>query len=431
MRHFTTYLLICFNFLIANAYGAQSKGIPYDNFFRVYEDIEDMIFLDGDKDGKSWNLIGEALSCHSICKADDWAITPGFLLEAGCSYQFCMMSMINYKDKPGKIAVWIGKSPNADSMTHLIIEPSDVINVGYRPFENTCFPIDETGIYYFGINNISEADCSIEITKLHIDRAILPESPRGIRLPDILPDPVGHKEAVISFLAPNKYNNGKNIPEDVMIDYTIDGSYVGSSKPSEVFEVVVKVDNSEEHEFRIIPYIDFNPGQIYKQTEYVGVDYPERPKNFSVKIVPGGLLFNWDPVGSVGPYGHPVIPEDVTYTILGSSYKDPLHLFAFCNVEDENTHETTIFFPISNNTFDDIAWIWDETVFLFVIAQNEKGNSISSYVPVDMSEISSLKLPMQEICEDVYDIFGSRQEKLKPGLNIIRKDGKTIKSWMR
>lgn len=418
--------LISFLFLSAFLHAYAKVGVyevPYNNLIWWPEDYEEFTVVDANHDGDCWDPLGYEY-CGRFCShsrkrnADDWLFTAGIRLESGQAYLFNLMAMINNVEHPAKLEVLAGKSPEVEAMNIVVLDTFDVVKCGLRPFENTCFYMEESGVYYFGIHDVSDRGASVEVYEVNVEKGIVPESPNHVTLLEVIPDPVGHRTAEIRFKAPKLTIKGKKLPEGTRIDYTIDGEYVGSSDPAEMVSFEVEREESGEHEFRIVPFVDGNPGPKSKCSAYVGVDYPSAPKKFRAKQLSRGILFEWDPVDSVGYQGKPVIREEVWYEIL-QDWNGGVPIV------QNLMNETSYFF---SRDFSD----WEGPFRFYAYAVNECGRSWFSNIEelyIDLSDLSITTITTDDCLEEIHDLQGRQQSELKPGLNIIRKEGTAIKIW--
>lgn len=417
---------IIFLFLSAFLHAYAKVGVyevPYNNLIWWPKDYEEFTVVDANHDGDCWDPLGYEycgrFRSHSRRRnADDWLFTAGIRLESGQAYLFNLMAMINNVEHPAKLEVLAGESPEVEAMNIIVLDTFDVVKCGLRPFENTCFYMEESGVYYFGIHDVSDRGASVEVYEVNVEKGIVPESPNHVTLLEVIPDPVGHRTAEIRFKAPKLTIKGKKLPAGTRIDYTIDGEYVGSSDPAEMVSFEVEREESGEHEFRIVPFVDGNPGPKSKCSAYVGVDWPSAPRNLRAWQVPEGIYFEWDPVDSVGYQGKPVIREEVWYAIVQDWYGG---------------------FPIVQNLMNKTSYLlirdfsdWEGPFRFKVASFNEKGmGEFSNSVTVDfdpsLQSISSVTTDASDY--DILDLQGRQQSELKPGLNIIRKEGTAIKIW--
>lgn len=424
-------LLLLLLLLLCIPIQAQERhfDVPYNNYFdnRNWED--DYIVVDANQDGNTWRKENHRIAHHTNYypraskTADDWFFLPGIYLEAGKPYQFCMMARICSIYDPGKVEVMVGCSPEVTGMTKEIMNPFTINTVGERQTcENRCFYVEQSDIYYFGIHNMSEPGSDVEIYEIDVEPGIVPESPMPVIEPLVQPDPIGRRVATIGIYGPRFNMAREKISEDAVIDYEIDGQLVGSSLPAEYVEFQVEVDKNDDHEFRIVPLLNGNPGPKVRVSAYVGQDIPLRPENFKVELQPDGLFFTWDYVPNIGFFGHPVIPEEVGYTVYA---KDEYSMGWLGFSEDDiNVHRNSFFYP-----WDYSAWVG--TFYFQVVAQNEKGVSHQPYtgwteVVIEPNYSQSVfDATKKEI--QIFDLSGRQKSELHPGFNIIQKDGVTRK----
>lgn len=398
---------------------AKVYDVPYNNYLTNQTNANVFTVIDSNQDGTTWKYQqdGSCYNCYSKRKdADDWLITPGINLEAGVTYLFNMRAYVNATANPALLDVYVGKSASATlAMSEVILSSVNVTKCGSRPFENKSFTVAESGVYYFGIHNISNAGASVNIEEVHVNRGLTADSPGSISSLRAIPDPEGYLKATIKFKAPSRTYANTDIPADTQIDYMIDKKIIGSSLPGQNVELEASVSSSGDHEFSIVPYIGENPGPEARVKEYVGVDYPAQVKNINIKVVSDGILFSWDPVGKTGPFGHPVRPEEVTYYIC-AVYMDS-YWFDFGTI-GKDIQDTTYFFLC-----DPSEWFPNVQDF-FIISSNEKGDTFSDIVTIDFTGLSIVTdTPPSD--NSAFDLMGHKLD-ASTSKGLMIKDGKVI-----
>lgn len=400
--------------------------VPYNNYFEKGKWEDGYIVVDANQDGNTWlkethRIVYNPDSDPRTNKpADDWFFLPGICLDAGKPYQFCMMAQTAHLYNPSKVEVMLGSSPEVAGMTQVIMEPFIINTVGdLQTCENRCFYVEQSDVYYFGIHNISNPGSDMGIWEIDVEPGIVPESPKPVVEPTVKPDPIGRRVATIGIWGP-RYTMGKEkIPEDAVIDYEIDGRVVGSSHPEEYVEFQIEVEKNDYHEFRIVPLLNGNPGPKVRRKVYVGQDCPKVPENLKVELQPDGLFFTWDWVPNVGYFGHPVITEEVGYTVFARDE----YSFGWLGLseDDYNVHRNSFFYP-----WDYTNWVG---YFYFqVMAENEKGPSHNPLYTGRWTEVYIEPNSIQTITDtseepQIFDLSGRQQNELRPGFNIIQKDG--------
>lgn len=123
-------------------------------------------------------------------------------------------------------------------------------------------------------------------------------------------------------------------------------------------------------------------------------------------------------VDSVGYQGKPVIREEVWYEIL-QDWNGGVPIV------QNLMNETSYFF---SRDFSD----WEGPFRFYAYAVNERGRSWFSNIEelyIDLSDLSITTIITDDCLEEIHDLQGRQQSELKPGLNIIRKEGTAIKIW--
>lgn len=173
-------------------------------------------------------------SFASGADGEDLLVFPPINFEtADKAYQYQMEAgLISDIDKTGTIEVLIGKEPNLESMTRVVIAPyklqymRGIIMTEY-------FSVPEPGTYYIGVltkcNNVAMhiSDMDISLTDRDSD---MPETVTGLKAEAA---PKGACKAIVTFKMPEKTLGGKEIPKDAVIKATLTSRKYVLDKPFE------------------------------------------------------------------------------------------------------------------------------------------------------------------------------------------------------
>ena len=187
--------------------------LPYTNSFDTREEWEQFTVINANGDDRTWANIDQTARYHydSDNAADDWLISPAFVLKAGTNYHFAIDTYNQNYDE--RLEVKIGQAPTAEAMTTEVIAPTDIVWTEAQTLENSELSVSADGIYYIGIHAISDPD----MNALHVDNFLLediiPEAPAAPTL-TVAPD-AEKLEATVSVTAPTTNIAGGQLDENL------------------------------------------------------------------------------------------------------------------------------------------------------------------------------------------------------------------------
>ena len=153
----------------------QVDVLPYVNDFTALGDQQSFTVVDGNEDNSTWSAYDGKFSHFGSFDIDDddWLISPAIKLEAGKNYYvaFDAWRSSDYAEKT--IELKMGTSAAPEALTQDAIAAVAVEALSPVTLENESLRVDETGYYYFGIHDISEAGGY----SIYVDNFIIEEGP--------------------------------------------------------------------------------------------------------------------------------------------------------------------------------------------------------------------------------------------------------------
>lgn len=202
---------------------APISTFPYENVMDE-NGFEMFSVIDANEDGKTW-LPEEGATFYKYNEeqaADDWLISPAFVLEAGKFYTVAVDAFCSSLSFPESIEVKMGNNESAEAMTADVIGRTDIDWEEPQTLTNKVVSVAETGTYFFGIHAVSEADrAALKVSRFFVDETIV-DAPVAVSNLSITPDPIAQSIA-ISFDVPTKNIGGNDLTSTVNIEIVRDG----------------------------------------------------------------------------------------------------------------------------------------------------------------------------------------------------------------
>lgn len=132
---------------------------PYTCGFSNSE-LTGWLIIDNNNDETSWGIYQDQAiyEYSSVNNADDWLVSPGVILEAGKTYIFSLDTKAESSGYPERLEVRMSNDMNSLPGGTSIIPSTQVSNTSYTTLSNQSVTVSTTGVYYFGIHAISNAD---------------------------------------------------------------------------------------------------------------------------------------------------------------------------------------------------------------------------------------------------------------------------------
>lgn len=222
------------------------ETLPYENTFGQ-EGFEWFSVIDANGDDFTWKLEDDmaVYSFNGESSADDWLVSPAFVLEAGKHYNVAIDAFCSSAAFYERIEVMLGSEATAEAMTQTVIEPTDVDWETAQTLQNLIVSVPTSGIYYFGIHAISDADkASLKVSRFAVDETIV-DAPEAVS--DLTASPnVETKTIDISFTAPTKNLGGGDLTENITLDLLRDDNVVKTFSDVAPGTPITYTDNDPE-----------------------------------------------------------------------------------------------------------------------------------------------------------------------------------------
>ena len=343
---------------------------PYIHIFDSESKVDNHTIINANNDQRQWLYRNGSMviQWNSAEAMDDWLITPAVKLRKGYSYKFTVNANIERASNPERLEVKFGKSPTAEAMTGVVIEPTVLTNVGADntlPFSGNIVPTED-GAYYIGIHGISDANqYNLYVTGYSIDAptaAAGPSAPTGLKL---VPDANGAFRITGSVTAPANDLIGQPLASLTRLD-VLRGDVIIKSiddpTPGQTYTFSDEMAQGGMTTYSAVAYNAFGKGDEISATVLVGINPPAEPQG--VKLVetanPGEVTLSWEPVDKDAS-GNPLNPELVTYTIY--QLQAETHVVLFDDIIG------------TSHTFQAVKAGEQNFVHFFVSAQTEGGIS--------------------------------------------------------
>lgn len=156
----------------SNIWHLGSVALPWETDFSDENalDLFTRIDVNGDKNEwyREWEWYIEetdelvaavAYPYSSTNPADDWLITPPVMFESGKTYTLAFEAMAMSESDAERLAVYYGKTPEADNMTQKAFEPFELTNTTPQK-HSVDLTVTDPGIYYIGFHACSDPNKS-------------------------------------------------------------------------------------------------------------------------------------------------------------------------------------------------------------------------------------------------------------------------------
>lgn len=210
---------------------APITSLPYTNAIDTQDDFEWFTVIDANGDGIRWNLFTEedhgkaSLRYNGDMAADDWLITPAFRLEAGKTYSLAIDMNGSSDAFTERFEVKMGTAATAEAMTQQVIAATEINSEVPTTYQNKRISVAETGVYYFGIHGISDADmASLRASNLVVAETIL-EAPDVVTDLSVTADSE-NKKVTVFFNAPTVNVGGVQMSDNMTITIDRDGETI-------------------------------------------------------------------------------------------------------------------------------------------------------------------------------------------------------------
>ncbi|MDE7402263.1 MAG: choice-of-anchor J domain-containing protein [Muribaculaceae bacterium] len=295
---------------------------PYtSNFYDNGIEGENMTIIDANNDGKKWNVSGNKLSIgyNTSVDMDDWAITPGFRLEAGKAYRLEFKTWCKSSNYEERLEVKMGNAPTAEAMTITVMEP---LSITWTSGEQQSLAIvpQTDGDYYIGFHGISDRDrYDLYVSDYTITSPISATVPAAVSNLTATAGEYGALKATVAFKAPALSSAGIQLTTLSKIEVKRGDNVVKTFENVAAGTELSFEDTLTEAgtvTYSVTAYNGEEASEAAEVSVYVGYEQPNAPTAVSLSrtATPGEAQISWNaPFADIN--GRPFGPESLTYTV--------------------------------------------------------------------------------------------------------------------
>lgn len=276
---------------------------PYVSDF-INDGILGWTLIDGNEDRLTWKVQSEGcvrIQYNGGVDMDDWLITPPIKLEAGKSYEVSYETKCYGSSYPERLEVKYGRSNSAESMTEVILAPTDILNDEYETYTYTLAPAED-GLYYIGFHGISKKDqYYLYLNNIKIAAGMAQLAPGLVTNLAATPDPIGAEKCTVSFDAPDKNYKGDALESLTKIDVfrgeelvkTFSSPAIGAS-----LSFVDEMETGGDVTYTVVASNESGEGPKATVSAFVGFAEPASVSVADVARtdVEGQVVVTWEPV---------------------------------------------------------------------------------------------------------------------------------------
>lgn len=312
---------------LSNNLGIGGLQPPYNEDFADTD--HGFVFLDANKDNRTWSdytLDGNGLIRYSSGwsgSANDWAFTPGIILEAGKSYDFSFKTWCQNTWTTEELEVKLGKGLTAADMTVTLMEKTRVkgFDKNDPKVVTATVVVKETAVYNIGFHITTYSDDGLNCYLDDICVGAGQDAPVPDQVEDITVTPAatGEPKADLSFRIPTKWLSGEPVDDEVTVKVERDDVEIGTFKGNngDVVTLSDEVAHSGTYSYRFTPYnFSGKAGKPAEVTAYIGAKAPATiaETRIAETSVPGNVTVSWSAV-TADCEGGQLDPANVTYML--------------------------------------------------------------------------------------------------------------------
>lgn len=294
---------------------------PYSENFSGQEMPEGYVNINNNGDYSKWTFNPGYLvyDYNGEEGADDYIVLPPMKLEAGMAYTFSFDAKSEDADNVERAAVYVGKAPEVEALTTVVVPPTDIANYGaFSTYDGVYVPA-ETGVYYFAVKACSDAGkFNLYVTNFNVSAPSSAAVPSACRSLAAVPADFGELMVTLSFTAPSTDLAGKPLMSLDKVEV-----YSGTrlletltASPGASVSRDFQVEAAGTHAFKVVAYTADGAGLPAEVSCYVGLAVPVKPANISAidGENDGQMLVSWSPVDR-DINGMKMRANQVTYTL--------------------------------------------------------------------------------------------------------------------
>lgn len=285
--------------------------------------------------GNSWGTWDYAAYSGGVaqCSAvdghakDEWLFTPPIHLEPTRTYHLTYKAQSQGNSiVPSFIEhmeVKMGDAPAVEAMVTTLVEDGAILNE-YRKFLDyeATIHVEEAGEYHIGFHATTPgADLMwmLNLDDVEITPGAEVEGPARVTDLQIEALPKGELGAVISFKAPARTIANTALESIEKIEILRGDEVIKTFEtPAPGEDMKYQDDGAVQgiNRYTVVAYADGNRGLTDQKSVFVGCDLPGEPVDVVLKEVDGVPTVTWKKPGEVGPEGHYVDADALTYTVV-------------------------------------------------------------------------------------------------------------------
>lgn len=305
--------------------GPKIASVPsevYSQAFDSQDAFNTMTVINTNNDKYTWGYYNGTARVEAYNDLNDWLVTPGLQLEAGKSYDLSFIAWGSSTSSKHRIGIKWGKDKTAAAMT---LGPS-----GYTTFNQTnatnpksfetTITVEETGVYYIGIQARSNEDNDyLFVDNIKLSAPVSSAIPAAATDLKVTPDPDGNVKATISFTAPALDDKGNALESLDKIELYRGNEIIKSFSAPAVGSSLSYEDSpasAGEYTYKVIAFNSAGTGREASVTAYVGLNLPAAPDSaYMIETLNSGVVtVKWKEVNS-DANGNPMNPELISYVV--------------------------------------------------------------------------------------------------------------------
>ena len=302
-----------------NATTKAAATLPYYETFDTEDALTGYLIVDNNRDGNTWKWYKDSDNPYVRCyedrntDADDWLLTPTFLLKPGYTYILDFDYRTGYYSEC--ISVGIGTTETPSTYTLLDTDLS-LDDDGHYQKE---FTVSRIGFYRIGIHSKkSGSKFYVGVDNVSLKQGASTSSPDVVTNLTATPGPLGAEYATISFNAPTLHIDGTEISSidkiEVWRNDTLQKTF---NMPSPGQSLSCRIDGGPLglNRYKVVTTANGKAGKEATATAWLGIDVPLPPTG--VRLIDNGQTYTatWEAVGTLGAHGGYVDPDLVTYSV--------------------------------------------------------------------------------------------------------------------
>ncbi len=295
--------------------------LPYAQTFDSESSLDVFTIVNVNEDDRTWiydiseNKLQYPYS--STKDADDYAFTPPLNLT---NERMILVEVNAYSYSttwPETLELTVG--PTTDPADQTVILPATVLNWAVAKPMRAYFKVPTSGTYYVGIHAVSQADSYyLMVSDIKVEEGPAFDAPLAVSDAVATPGANGALNATLTFKAPTKSFDGKDLTGDVKVTAMRDGEVVGETTlaPGASGSIVDNNAVNGVNNYVLLSSNAAGDGDKVEVSCRCGEDAPSYVKNVKFTTSPDNIstTLSWE-APTEGMNGGYVDPSKLTYTI--------------------------------------------------------------------------------------------------------------------